>query len=223
MGKLRRSAAVATAGLVLSVGGYGAASAITTRAVTVKSAVTVRLGASRALPGGFFGINYDYGGASVYVKDSQVARQLAAIEPGTLRWPGGTGANYFQWRKGYPQPPSGEPCAASECEADGFHFTLADVAAAYRQSGAIPIFDLNIMTSTLAQQIDMLKAALHTYKLPVRYVELGNEFYLSRADYVRKFPTAEDYGNAVAADVKALHQAFPGHSERAARAVHPAV
>jgi hypothetical protein len=210
MGKLRRFAVVATAGLALSVSGYGAASAVTRSAATATSAVTVKLGTSRALPAGFFGINYDYGGAAVYVKDKQVPQQLAAIEPGTLRWPGGTGANYFQWRKGYPQPPSGQTCSDHECETDGFQFTLADLAAAYKASGAIPIFDLNIMTSTLTQQIDMLRAAKNTYKLPVKYVELGNELYLPNSDYVTKFPTAQDYGKAVAADVKALHKAFPG-------------
>jgi hypothetical protein len=93
---------------------------------------------------------------------------------------------------------------------DGFRFTLADLAAAYRNSGAIPIFDLNVMTATLASQIDMLKKAQRSYGLPVRYVELGNEFYLSDSDYVKAFPTARDYGKVVASDVKALHQAFPG-------------
>jgi hypothetical protein len=44
----------------------------------------------------------------------------------------------------------------------------------------------------------------------VKYVELGNEFCLSDADYVSAFPAARDYGKAVAADVKALHKAFPG-------------
>lgn len=207
MGKLRKSAVVSMAGLVLSLGVYGSASAMTN--APDSSGVTVKLGASRALPAGFFGINYDYGGAAVYVKDSRVPQQLAALAPGTLRWPGGTGANYFQWRKGYPQPPSGQTCADHECETDGFRFTLADLAAAYKASGAIPIFDLNIMTSTLTQQIDMLKAAKNTDKLPVKYVELGNELYLPNSDYVHKFPTAQDYGKAVAADVKALHKAFP--------------
>jgi hypothetical protein len=211
MGKTRKLAVVSAAGLLLSVAGYGMASAVTkSSAATASNAVTVRLGASRPMPAGFFGINYDYGGAAVYVKDSRVPRQLAAIAPGTLRWPGGTGANYFQWRKGYPQPPSGQTCSDHECETDGFQFTLADLAAAYKASGAIPIFDLNIMTSTLTQQIDMLRAAKNTYKLPVKYVELGNELYLPNSDYVNKFPTARDYGMAVAADVKALHKAFPG-------------
>jgi hypothetical protein len=172
------------------------------------------LGASRTLLPGYFGINYDYGGASVYVGDANVAQQLAALGPGTLRWPAGTGANYFQWQKGYPVNPGGTgggSCAApKESETDGFRFTLADLAAAYRRSGATPIFDLNVMTATLASQIAMLKTARHQYGLPVKYVELGNEFYLCTTDFVTAFPTAQDYGKTVAADVKALHQAFPG-------------
>jgi len=184
--------------------------------LTEQLSITAKLGASRPLPRGFYGINYDYGGASVYVQDGngKVDSQLAAVKPGTLRWPGGTGANYFQWRDGYPVPetavPKGKKCPPSECEIDGFRFTLAVLAAAYRSTRATPIFDLNIMTSTLAQQIDMLKAARTADKLPVKYVELGNEFYLPMADYIKAFPTAAAYGKAVAADVKALHKAFPG-------------
>lgn len=55
----------------------------------------------------------------------------------------------------------------------------------------------------------MLMAAHRSHKLPIKYVELGNELYLLRADYAHYFPTAKDYGKVVAADVKALHRAFP--------------
>ena len=171
-------------------------------------------GASRTLPPGYFGINYDYGGASVYVGDRSVPSQLATLGPGTLRWPAGTGANYFQWQKGYPVNSGGTDggsCAApKESQVDGFQFTLADLAAAYRRTGATPIFDLNVMTASLANQISMLHAARQRYGLPVKYVELGNEFYLCNTDYVTAFPTAADYGTTVAADVRALHRAFPG-------------
>lgn len=178
------------------------------------AAVTASLGSWRTLPPGYFGINYDYGGASVYLADGNVAGQLAALDPGTLRWPAGTGANYFQWQKGYPVnagSTGGGSCAApKESETDGFQFTLADLAAAYQRSGAVPMFDLNVMTAPLSSQISMLRAARKKYGLPVRYVELGNEFYLCNTDYMRAFPTAKDYGATVNADVRALHKAFPG-------------
>ena len=51
------------------------------------------------------------------------------------------------------------------------------------------MFDLNLMTpvdttnaTRLAEQVALLKQA-QGMGLPVRYVELGNEFYLSTADY----------------------------------------
>lgn len=176
-------------------------------------AVTAGLGGSRSLPAGYFGINYDYGGASVYEGDSDVAKQLAALGPGTVRWPAGTGADYFQWQKGYPVDPDaskGKCGNPQEGQTDGLSFTLEDLAAAYRSTHATPIFDLNVMTASLSNQLDMLRTAHDQYGLPVRYVELGNEFYLCTADFVKKFPTAEDYGKLVAADVAALHRAFPG-------------
>jgi len=202
--------------LVLAAGVAVAASlGMAAAAAASPAAIRATAGASRVLPPGFYGINYDYGGASVYVGDSGVAGQLAALAPGTLRWPGGAGANYFQWDKGYPVQAGGVPghgsCAPpKETETDGFRFTLADLAAAARRSGATPIFDLNVMTASLDSQIAMLRAARDRYRLPVRYVELGNEFSLCITDYVTAFPTAQDYGRTVAADVQALHRAFPG-------------
>ena len=76
MEHLRKLAAVSAVGLALSVAGYGVASAV------AQHAVTVRLGTPRALPAGFFGTNYDYGGAPDYVQDTQVPGGLAALAPG---------------------------------------------------------------------------------------------------------------------------------------------
>jgi hypothetical protein len=59
-------------------------------------------------------------------------------------------------------------------------------------TGATPMFDLNVMTAPLSDQIAMLRSAQQVDKLPVKYVELGNEFYLCDTDYVQAFPTAQD-------------------------------
>jgi hypothetical protein len=208
---LTAALAVATVATVTVAASASAGAANGPVIVTASAA----LGQSRSLPPGYFGINYDYGGASVYANDGDVAGQLAALAPGTLRWPAGTGANYFQWQKGYPVPANDDAakggCASpSEGETDGFQFTLGDLAAAYHRSGPTPIFDLNVMTATLANQIQLLRTAHDRYGLPIKYVELGNEFYLCTADYVTAFPTVQDYANTVKADVTALHTAFPG-------------
>jgi hypothetical protein len=205
------SAAVAV-GLAAALSGCGGfASAAGHSPGTVRAS----FGATKPLPANYFGINYDYGGASSYRADSSVDGQLAALAPGTLRWPAGTGANYFQWQQGYPVavPPTGGTGKCTpppEGEVDGEQFTLADLAAAYRATRAIPIFDLNVMSASLADQITMLRTAANTDKVPVKYVELGNEFYLCNSDYVHAFPTAQSYGATVAADVRELHDDFPG-------------
>ena len=183
--------------------------------VQSSSQVAASLGHTHALPKGYFGINYDYGGATIYQNDSSsVPRQLGALTPRTLRWPAGTGANYFQWQQGFPvavsSGGSGSCAPPHEAQVDGFSFTLAKLAAATASTGAVPIFDLNVMSASLSDQIAMLHTAHDTYKLPIQYLELGNEFYLCNTDYVARFKTAQDYGQLVAKDVVTLHNQFPG-------------
>ncbi len=171
--------------------------------------VTAKLGQAHSLSPGFFGFNFDYGGASEYSTDTKVDSQLAALDPGTLRYPGGTNANFFQWKLGYPvNPPSGSACPSSPA-AGTYRFTLADLLAAYRATGAPPVFDLNVMTSSLSCQMSMLREA-RELGLPIDYVELGNEFYLDFMNYPKYFPTGADYGATVASYVKALRSDFPG-------------
>jgi hypothetical protein len=212
---MRHRRVIAVAG-ALAVGAVAAASgsamAGTGRVSPPASApvpVAGRLGAAHSLRPGFFGVNFDYGGVSQYATDPKLDSQLAALDPGTLRYPGGTNANFFQWQPGYPvNPPSGARCA-TRAAGSGYRFTLAKLLAAYRATGAPPVFDLNVMTSTLGCQLSMLRKA-RQLGLPVRYVELGNEFYLSAQDYPKYFPTAADYGATVASYVTAVHSGFPG-------------
>lgn len=169
--------------------------------MTIPQPVGATLGTAKALPAHFFGLNWDYSGAALFSGNVQGEYgALAALQPGTLRWPGGTDANYFQWQLGYPTDVGMQ---------NGFADTLGDLEAAYTASGAPPIFDLNVMSSTLESQVQMLQTA-QSLGLPIAYLELGNELYLDYHDYANAFPTAADYGQTVAEWVKALHRDFPG-------------
>ena len=176
--------------------------------------ITATLGPARSLPPGYFGFNFDYAGLKEYSGDL-LARysQAAALLPGTLRYPGGTQANYFQWHLGYPVDPAAGQCLTSR-PGGGFAFRLSDLKTAYGTTKAPPVFDLNVMTSSLTCQLAMLQQAKQL-GLPVKYVELGNELYIDSSDNVHYFPTAADYGKTVAAYVKAVHQNFP-HAQVAA-------
>lgn len=196
----------------------GALASITWSALASTGAgIRPRLGAQSKLTKGYYGVNYAYDNVALYPGTrSRLLRQLKAIDPGTLRWPGGTGANYFQWRLGHNVAPPKHKMPPGSCPAPpianklGFHFRVSDLAAAYRATGATPIFDLNVMTpKSVHNQIELLKTAHDRFHIPIRYVELGNEFYLCNADYEYYFPTATVYGTTVARFVAAVHRAFP--------------
>lgn len=195
------------AGTVAAVSG-SALAGTGQRTAAQTTSVTAALGTSRALPPKFFGVNFDYMGARDYQSDPNFDTQLAALEPGTLRFPGGTGANFFQWKIGQPVDPPGKPCMSSTTSTQ-FKFTLKDLKQAHLAAGAAPIFDLNVMTSGMQCQLAMLSKAKQI-GFKIQHVELGNEFYLGIKNYPKFFPTATGYGELVAKYVHALHSQFPG-------------
>jgi hypothetical protein len=211
---MRRHRAIAVGALVAGamIAGPGSAVAVAGRqppSASAGASITAKLGAARSLPADYFGVNFDYGGASQYAAaDAKFYGQLAALKPGTLRYPGGTNANFFQWKAGVPVDPPAGSCVSSSASS-AFRFTLSDLMKAYSATRAPPVFDLNVMTSGLSCQIQMLQQA-QRLGLPIRYVELGNEFYLTIDNYATYFPAAADYGTAVASYVKAVHKDFPG-------------
>jgi hypothetical protein len=149
----------------------------------------------------FYGVNFDLAGFVPFAK-ADVGALLAALEPSTIRWPGGTEADFYDWRSGQDtRKPTRAP------------FTLNDLAAACRATGAIPIFDLNVLDSgnrtNPAQEIAMLDAA-RRLGLPVHYVEVGNELYSNAPGVPQAFPDGSTYARTVSIYVRALHRAFPG-------------
>jgi hypothetical protein len=149
----------------------------------------------------FYGVNFELAGFEPFAK-TDTAALLKVLEPATIRWPGGTEANFYDWHSGQStQKPTKTP------------FTLGDLAAACRASGAVPIFDLNVLSpanrTNPSDQIAMLQAA-QRLGLPVRYVEVGNELYSNAPGVPEAFPDGTTYARTVSIYVQALHQAFPG-------------
>lgn len=135
------------------------------------------------------GTNLDYSGVVEPYADKSVVNAVTSLEPGTIRYPGGTIANYWDWQSGsVNQPTSTIKTESGKIQTKlGRHstygFTLTTLKKIINSTGAVPIFDLNVMTSTLKDQIQMLQTAKQM-GLPIRYVELGNEFYLSNSNYL---------------------------------------
>ncbi|HJP77516.1 MAG TPA: hypothetical protein VJ914_24820 [Pseudonocardiaceae bacterium] len=168
-----------------------------------------------SFPTGFYGINWDYPSAAQFARTTNVDSLLGQLDPGTLRWPGGTSADYFDWRSGKPTGKNGQ---------DNFTFTLADLDNAYKSTGATPMFDLNVLAhpTDTADQLAMLSTA-ESMGMPIKYVEIGNELYGGgpNGEFANTFADGKKYGQTVALYVRALHAKFPGVQVAADGCLHP--
>jgi hypothetical protein len=125
------------------------------------------------------------------------------------RFPGGTLANYWDWRKGrlltgidLPDNVAKIPANTKNLPPD----TLESLKQMTDSTGTVPLFVLNILTSTLDDQLEMLKTA-SSLGLPVKYIELGNEIYWGKHSDI--YPTAADYAKTAAEWAHAIKAAFP--------------
>lgn len=162
--------------------------------------VTVK-GAPRPLAPEFLGYNGNLCRAGSW-SDPVLLDVFQKLEAGHLRYPAGTIANYWDWKTGWFKEGTHPPHGLDRVEANPY--TLADLKIAC-SGGVMPVFVLNMLTSDLAYQLEMLREA-RRIGLPVKRVELGNEYYLEKPDYIERFPTAEDYvqeANRWAAAIKA--------------------
>ncbi|KJF15660.1 hypothetical protein [Acidithrix ferrooxidans] len=171
-------------------------------------------GASRSVTTPVEGTNLDYSGLAEPYGDTSVMNAVNSLALGTIRYPGGTIANYWSWQTGTVNQPSSTTktrfgtTKTQPSRHQTYGFTLSTLKQLTSATGAVPIFDLNVMTSTLQDQIQMLQSAVKL-GLPVRYVELGNEFYLSNSNYLNAFPTATSYADLVASWAPAIRAEFP--------------
>ncbi|MBW8078261.1 MAG: hypothetical protein GJU76_09355 [Gallionella sp.] len=175
----------------------------------------------------FEGTNLDYSGVAEPYGETSVMNAVTSLAPGTIRYPGGAISNYWDWQTGtVNQPPATQqkqPGGTKTVPARHrtYRFTLSTLKQITTASGAVPIFDLNVMTSTMQDQLQMLRTAAQM-GIPVRYVELGNEFYLPISNYVQAFPTATSYANLVASWAPAIRAAFPNAQVAAVASVSTA-
>ena len=95
-----------------------------------------------------------------------------------------------------------------------YPYKLEDLKKVYDRSGGAtePIYMLNMLTSTYDDQLAMLKHA-QKIGLPVRYIELGNEFYMDdhpkSYNYLNKYPNIKDYVDDCRVWVTKLRKEFP--------------
>ncbi len=164
-----------------------------------------QVGTMRPIAPNYLGVNLD-AAATVSWTAPTLLVGLRRLAPGTVRFPGGGVANYWDWRTGWldPQGVAQFPTLVARHAS----VTLADLSGVVRAGGSAPVFALNVMTSGLADQVAMLRAA-QADGLAVRYLELGNAVYGSAPEVVAAFPSAGAYVTAMTRWITVLHQDFP--------------
>ncbi len=170
--------------------------------------ITTQIGPMRVLPPDFLGYNLDLGARLQDWHSAPFLAAVRALQPGTLRYPGGTLSNYWNWRSGNFDAAGRQRYRGWRRLHPQLHFGLGDLQSGLQASGAQAVFDLNLLSGTLANAEAELHAA-QAKGIAVRYVELGNEFYLSTPDNVRAFPEAQNYAAKATRWAQALHAAFP--------------
>lgn len=208
---------IATLALALAAAGLSSGSPVSAAPSTPTAMLS---GVQRPITSWTLGLNGENAGGPVY-SNAGFANALAGYGAGTLRYPGGTAANFWDWRQGWYQPNGpwpGEP-------GNRIDNTLATFASIVTRTGATPVFDVNVVTwqgriasdadvpAMIADTLSLLRAARDA-GIPVLRVELGNELYLSgpspgNIQYQRRFPTPVGYAAVVDRFAVAVAAEFP--------------
>jgi parallel beta-helix repeat protein len=173
----------------------------------------------------YFGYNasnviQDYGYGSPLWQTNINNNQLKSLKPDLLRYPGGSDANWWRWQtgwfRGYNNPIYNDDLSASNVKygdqvplpsycTDGLPWDLnskkyqpnqyIDFLPMVKAGSCYPLFDFNMLSSDIGTEIGGLFAA-QCGGLPVKYIELGNEMYLSNAEKDAVATLGGDYANA---------------------------
>ncbi len=164
------------------------------------------------IPYPFFGINAANTVKNISYNTPGFRDLLQKLNPQIVRVPGGTTANYWDWRTGWFQNALTTPQVFANMSPKSN--TLQELKNLINGFNVELIWDLNIMNSTVEEQILMLKEA-QLLGLPVRFVELGQEFY-SNGDtdrlgnnYATRFPTVATYIAECENWINAIRKDFP--------------
>jgi hypothetical protein len=139
--------------------------------------------------------------------ETEFLNRVQQLHPKLIRYPGGTVTSYWDWRTGWLK--EGIPLKGDWKSIKKNPIRLEDIKMACDSTGAVPVLVLNMMTSTLEDQLEMLRHA-RKIKLPVLYVELDNEIYIGDPFYVKKFATGVEYANECNRWIIAIKKEFPG-------------
>lgn len=195
-------------GAVLALAGVQSALQEAAGAAAPKPLRALAAGRYHQIPSAFAGFNAPFRLNSWQARSPRLHQAVADLKPGAIRVFGGTTANYWNWRTGKFFDRPGVPPRLRRVSREMSPIHLSDWARLASAAKAIPVFDLNLVTSSLSDQLEMLDRA-ESLGMPIRRIELGNELYYSAPLVLKAIPTPEAYGRMATRWIDAIEARFP--------------
>jgi hypothetical protein len=126
---------------------------------------------------------------------STLVEHAKSLRPQVLRYPGGTVTHSWDWKAG-----------SIRTRGQGVPHALGDIAVLSKATQAAFIFVVDIVNSSLDDQLQMLRK-IQDLGVAIDYVELGNELYAP--EYESSFPTGREYGVKATQWANAIRAQFP--------------
>lgn len=145
-----------------------------------------------------FNLNWRY---FPHVDNPVMINNIKKLAPDMIRYPGGTITHDWDWRTG---------TAKTKKNAKDFVHPLEDLKKLLTATGVKVVFDLDIVHSTVDDQLEMLHTA-QSLGIAVDYIELGNELYSASKEhgYEVPFPTGAAYADTANVWIAKIRKAFP--------------
>ena len=181
-------------------------------ASAVEKVIKAELGQSRSLSPNFMCYNVNSTQVADW-RDESFTTAVNNLSPSLLRIPGGDVGNYWNWQRGglienTASLPDGLPFFLRFKARQYTASKLTDFKAGLANTNTKPVFVLNMLTSDIESQLEMLRQA-EDLGMEVKYVELGNEFYFNIPNYKKTFPNPRAYGLEAKKWTEAVKQEFP--------------
>lgn len=159
-------------------------------------------GPPRSLPADFSSYNFNVLRVAANVNDAALVAGLRALNPGSLRIPGGTLGEYWDWSRGgirvgpYPGLPEGAPFSREIMATSGL--TPVAIDRLLDAVGTRALFTANILTATLDENSADI-AQFRSLGQTIGRIELGNEEYFRLPNPTARFPSPRSYGDTARA------------------------
>lgn len=181
-----------------------------------KKAVGIRIGEWKPIETNLIGANANLISLDAPWDNDHFVEVTKKTQIKTLRYPGGTIGNYWDWDIGaidrnVPDSLMIKWVVENDFTKSTDRYTIENLAKMYHKTGIIPVFMLNMLSKDLDHSVRNLKKA-ESLGIPIRYVEMGNELYFNIPFPLLRYPSPESYGKTCQTWIAVLKKEFPNAS-----------